>query len=104
MYSTEEVKFKVQPVATPAIEGQKVELSCEATGVPIPAYLWFKGRVPLPDQVSNVLVIERVQKSDAAMYTCRASNDVNTVFSNWAEIIVQKQPILRTGNFTISCL
>lgn len=91
----EEVKVKVQPVATPAIEGQGVELSCEATGVPMPAYLWFKGRVPLPDQVSNVLTIERVVKDDAAMYTCRASNNVNTIFSNWAEVIVQKPLVFR---------
>ena len=62
----------------------------------MPSYLWFKGRTPLPDQVSNVLVIERVHKTDAAMYTCRASNDVNTLFSNWAEIIVQKPPVLRS--------
>ena len=54
----------------------------------------YTGREPLSDQVSNVLVIDRVSLKDAAMYTCRATNDVNTVFSNWAEIIVQKQPVL----------
>ncbi len=61
----------------------------------IPILDLFPGREPLSDQVSNVLVIERVAMDDAGMYTCRASNDVNTLFSNWAEVIVQKPPVLR---------
>ncbi len=53
------------------------------------------GREPLGEQVGNVLVIDRVAMEDAAMYICRVSNDVNTLFSNWAEVIVQKPSVLR---------
>lgn len=35
------------------MEGQRLELSCEATGVPQPNFLWFKEREPLPSQTSN---------------------------------------------------
>ena len=52
------------------------------------------GCEPLSDQVSNVLVIECVGLKDAAMYKCRASNTVNTVFSKWAEIVVHAQPVI----------
>lgn len=49
----EEVRFKSHPEARPAVEGQRLELSCEATGVPQPNFLWFKEREPLPSQTSN---------------------------------------------------
>lgn len=63
--------------------------------MPAPSYLWFKERTPLPDNKSSRLVIDKVGKDDAGMYCCRATNDVNVVFSNWAEVKVQKPSILR---------
>ena len=38
------------------------------------------------------LVLEKVSKSDDGSYCCRASNDLNIVFSNWVEVSVQ-QPV-----------
>lgn len=61
------------------------------------------GREPLGDQVGHVLTIECVRMADAAMYTCRATNDVNTLFSNWAEVIVQKPPVLRKRKLVCVC-
>jgi len=96
---TEEVRFTQHPEAAPAVIGQKFILECAATGVPAPMYLWFKERTPLPDHKSCKLVIEKVGKDDAGMYCCRATNDVNVVFSNWAEVKVQKPSILRNRKF-----
>ena len=101
---SEGVRFKFQPQASPVVEGQRLELECEASGVPSPSYLWFKSpQVPLPEQTQRLLIIERVQKDDEGMYCCRATNDVNVVFSNWAEVKVMKPPILNKSEcFTFS--
>lgn len=86
------------------VEGQRLELECKASGVPGPTYLWFKLRDPLPEQTQRLLIIDPVKKSDEGMYCCRASNEVNIVFSNWAEIKVMKPPILNSSEqyFTFS--
>ena len=66
--------------------------------MPSPSYLWFKEpREPLPDHISEDLIIPRLVKEDAGRYCCRAQNEVNVVFSAWVEVKVQKQSILNTG-------
>ena len=50
----------------------------------------------LTNQESDVLVIDNVSVKDMGKYRCMAINDVNAVFSNWAEIKVQKEPICCT--------
>ena len=91
----EAVNFTVQPEAVPASLDQTVVLECEATGVPKPSYLWFKGREPLPEYTTCRLCIDKVRMEDAGMYICRASNEVNIVFSSWAEIKVNRPKVLR---------
>ena len=111
---SEEVQFTQQPEAKPAVLGQKLVLECAATGTPSPKFLWFREREPLPSQTSNRyiqsmhttspilcqpcirLVIEKVSFSDEGNYCCRASNDLNNVFSNWVEVSVQKPPGIYT--------
>ena len=97
LFISEAVSFIVQPEAVPASVGQTVILECEATGVPKPSYLWFKGRDPLPTQTTCRLSIEKVTPEDAGMYICRASNEVNIEFSCWAEIKVNQPKVLRPG-------
>lgn len=94
-FSTEKVQIVTHPRATPAVIGQPIELTCVATGVPMPTYMWFKERSPLPDQTSSKLVITKVQSENEGMYCCRATNPVNVVFSNWAEVRVQAQMVSR---------
>lgn len=93
----EAVCFTLQPEAVPVSVGQPVELECEASGVPKPSYLWFKGREPLPKHTTCRLTIEKVTLDDAGQYCCRASNEVNIVFSSWAEIKVTQPKVLRHG-------
>ena len=59
-YFPEDVRIIKQPVSTPVMIGQKVELECRAEGVPRPKYMWFKGQTPLMDQRGPRLVIENV--------------------------------------------
>ena len=90
-----------QPEATPGVEGQKLVLECRATGVPKPNFLWFmEPDTPLPEYTSDRLEIPRLSKGDAGRYCCRAENEVNTVFSPWVEVKVQKPYILNNGNRT----
>ena len=80
------------------MEGQQLTLECKATGVPAPNYLWFKSpKVPLPDQTSDTLLIPALSKEDAGKYICRVENEVNTIFSAWVEVKVQKPHILKNG-------
>ena len=94
---TEAVAFVSHPDAVPASVGQTVVLECEASGVPKPSYLWFKGREPLPEHTTCQLHIEKISLADAGQYCCRASNPVNIEFSNWAEIKVNQPKVLRPG-------
>jgi hypothetical protein len=95
---TESVKITQQPEATPGVEGQQLILECRATGVPRPNFLWFKApNTPLPEQTADTLFIQSLAKEDAGKYCCRAENEVNTVFSPWVEVKVQKPHILNNG-------
>ena len=99
-YVLERVKLTQYPEATPGVEGQQLVLECRATGVPKPNFLWFKEPdTPLPDYTSDSLVIPRLSKGDAGRYCCRAENEVNTVFSPWVEVKVQKPYILNNGMY-----
>lgn len=104
----ESVKITQQPEATPGVEGQQLILECRATGVPGPNFLWFKApNTPLPDQTADTLLIQCLAKEDAGKYCCRAENEVNTVFSPWVEVKVQKPHILNNGtygvHYTLGC-
>ena len=101
----ERVKITQQPEATPGVEGQQLVLECRATGVPKPNFLWFKEPdTPLPDHTSDSLIIKRLSKGDSGRYCCRAENEVNTVFSPWVEVKVQKPYILNNGRMNIVCM
>ena len=71
------------------MRGQRLKLECTAEGIPAPSFQWFRGKQPLIDQCSSTLVIEPVQLSDDGIYSCRAMNTANCVFSNWATVQVQ---------------
>ena len=41
---SEEPEIKVTVGNTTTIRGDKIELKCEGTGIPIPQMFWFKGK------------------------------------------------------------
>lgn len=101
---TEKVQIVTHPRATPTVIGHNLELTCVATGVPMPTYMWFKERTPLPDQTSSKLIITNAQADNEGVYCCRATNPLNVVFSNWAEVRVQNQVVSRRPSHEISTL
>uniref|UniRef100_A0A8C6W1G7 Hemicentin 2 n=1 Tax=Nannospalax galili TaxID=1026970 RepID=A0A8C6W1G7_NANGA len=63
------------------LEGHMVQLLCEARGAPAPDITWYKDGVQLAPSMEVVysrggrqLQLKRTQRSDAGLYTCRASN------------------------------
>ncbi|XP_058380273.1 hemicentin-2 [Diceros bicornis minor] len=63
------------------MEGHRVQLLCEARGVPTPQVTWFKDGAPLPPSTEAVytrggrqLQLGRARGSDAGLYTCKASS------------------------------
>ena len=73
--------------------GERVELPCEAVGVPEPQISWTLHDAPLEDDPprvtrrSHALVISRAEPGDARVYTCRASNWAGRVFKD-IELVV----------------
>ena len=52
-------------------------------------YQWSRGGIPISnDNVSGVLTIPSVNRTDAGNYTCRARNVAGSVTSNHVKLIV----------------
>ncbi|XP_054894270.1 peroxidasin isoform X1 [Poeciliopsis prolifica] len=90
--------FVIQPQNTEVLMGESVTLECSATGQPQPRVTWTKGdRTPLPSDTrinitpSGGLYIQNVVREDGGLYTCFASNNVDTIHAT-ARIIVQATP------------
>lgn len=69
------------------IEGKNIKMICAVSG-PLPILKWFKNGKPVPwsNTIRNnsgeglgQVVIENIQKSDAAVYTCNAKNQFSEV-------------------------
>jgi neurocan core protein len=77
---------KLLPPSQTAVEGDKLEMECRATGLPMPKYEFLRnGSLPLvsSDRVSvdtdaGNLVFSPVRHEDTGRYTCRVHNDVGT--------------------------
>lgn len=70
-----------------AIEGSKIKLICTVSG-PLPIMKWFKNGKPVPwsQTVRNMsgegighVIIEKITRSDAGVYSCQAKNAFNQV-------------------------
>ncbi|KAF4016760.1 hypothetical protein G4228_008189 [Cervus hanglu yarkandensis] len=63
-----------------AAEGEEAVLACEATGVPPPRVIWYRGDLEMilasEDSSSGMLRIPVVHERDAGVYTCRAVNEL----------------------------
>ena len=82
-----------QPESIPVAAGDRLELRCEATGVPKPEYLWFRAdkfgnTIPLPRQKASRLVIDETQREHCGRYCCRVMNKYDTMYTRWVEVVV----------------
>ncbi|XP_061289826.1 hemicentin-2 isoform X2 [Bos javanicus] len=63
-----------------AAKGEEAVLECEATGVPPPRVIWYRGDLEMilapEDSISGMLRIPVVRERDAGVYTCRAVNEL----------------------------
>lgn len=90
---TEKIVITKQPESIPVAAGDRLELRCEATGVPKPEYLWFRAdkfgnTIPLPRQKASRLVIDETQREHCGRYCCRVMNKYDTMYTRWVEVVV----------------
>ncbi|CAB3251142.1 unnamed protein product [Arctia plantaginis] len=73
--------------------GERVKLSCEASGVPPPVTVWTKGGRPVvfTDKLSvtnsSELVIEAASADDSGTYTCNVTNTVGSTHKNLTLVV-----------------
>lgn len=105
-------EFRANPQPTQAVVGTRVTLSClSPRGLPEPVISWQKGNNTisiredgrLSIHPAGDLVIENVQRSDAGVYRCIATNMVGTVTSNPANLIIQERPVFTVSLKSIFC-
>ncbi|CAL1528790.1 unnamed protein product, partial [Lymnaea stagnalis] len=72
--------FTVQPTSTEAFKGGVARFECNLKSEPSTTYIWHKGDVELPQDVSRytflpsgILQISDVQASDEGLYWCQAA-------------------------------
>jgi len=101
----EELTITVQPESLLfAVEGNALELNCEAIGFPYPVYEWFKEKTQIRTAVSNTgrLIVDSVTANVVGSYICRIhhtnhiTTKVDVKFTNWCTVEFQAQRIQPT--------
>lgn len=85
------------------IEGESVNVKCNATGKPKPTIKWISGRdgSVLQTGADGILYFERIAKKDGGQYKCVASNKAGQDEKNIALNIVSKPEVVESVNATI---
>ncbi|KAM9212162.1 hemicentin-1 [Dugong dugon] len=83
-------------------KGERLRLSCKATGVPLPKLTWTFNNNIIPAYFDSVnghseLVIERVSKEDSGTYVCTAENSVG--FVKAIGFVYVKEPPVFNGDY-----
>jgi hypothetical protein len=107
----EKPSFVVEPTTASAnafVAGSRAELKCSATGYPKPQIEWKKDNsaenLPLSAQITDThLSIASVHSDDEGEYTCVASNQLGTIESQPARLVVYERPtfIKHMANVTV---
>ena len=66
----------------------QLNLSCMATGVPPPQYIWFKDGVLISGETKPFLYIPDVQPNDRGSYRCKATNPLGESTSEVAILMI----------------
>ena len=69
-----------------------LQLSCEGKSALPLHYWWTKNGVPMPDATTNKYTLSNVKVSDEGTYTCEMTNDVSTVQTIAANVLVYELP------------
>jgi len=82
------VPSSIQAIDNKAVtEGNNVNLTCDASGIPLPTVSWIKVGGGQRTH-SDVLVLTNISRSEAGEYRCEASNECGNA-SESASIDVQ---------------
>ncbi|XP_042661906.1 hemicentin-1 isoform X1 [Tyto alba] len=88
-------------------EGSLISLICESSGIPPPSLTWRKNGSPLTADLSGrvrilsggrQLQISIAEKSDAASYTCIASNVAGSAKKEYSLLVYIRPTILNSGS------
>lgn len=77
-----------QPIGGALIVGGSIVLSVEATGTPAPTFQWRKDGADIEGETASTLTLADVVLDAAGSYTVVATNAMDTITSETAEIIV----------------
>lgn len=72
--------------------GDRLELSVEVAGAPIPALQWFKDGSPITGATSTHLVVAAASPSDAGSYSVEAVNSLGSATSATAVVTILSAP------------
>ncbi|KAG8198932.1 hypothetical protein JTE90_015139 [Oedothorax gibbosus] len=92
------LSFKEKPADHTVAVGSTIELPCSASGDPEPSIHWTQNGIALPRifryyvASTGTLTIKNVQRNDAGVYRCVASNRVSTIATE-ADIFVEAPPV-----------
>ncbi|XP_067391212.1 hemicentin-1 isoform X2 [Emydura macquarii macquarii] len=80
-------------------KGERLKLTCKATGTPLPKITWTFNNNIVPVKLDNAnghseLVIERVSKDDSGTYVCTAENIVGSIRAV-GSVHVKEPPVFR---------
>ncbi|XP_028410833.1 contactin-4-like [Dendronephthya gigantea] len=82
--------------------------TCNATGVPVPTYQWYKNGVQLNGSAKynideGTITFPRLEKNDTAMYQCVADNGVNNIYQTAYLDVQAEKPVfdMNTGKTTL---
>ena len=73
------------PQDTTVNEGDPLQLTCKASGQPIPTITWTKDG----QQLGKTLNIQKSKRTDAGKYVCKADNKVKEAKTASAQVKVQ---------------
>ena len=90
-------QIATQPQGGPVIEGQNVNLFCNASGNPVPTITWTRNGSVLTSSVPRIsfraesreLTITSINRADKGDYRCVANNSEGNVTSDAASLDVQ---------------
>ncbi|XP_019867558.1 protein amalgam isoform X2 [Aethina tumida] len=82
-------------------KGQRLQLTCKATGTPKPVISWHKGNVML-DIVGETLIIDNLKPKDAGNYRCLADNKSAQPAHAYIEIKVESEPIISIDKYMVN--
>ena len=83
------------PQDTTVNEGDRLQLTCKASGQPTPTITWTKDG----KELGKTLNIQKSNRNDAGKYVCKADNNVKDAKTASAQVIVQ----CKFDNYQLYC-